>query len=579
MLNGMDAAAVRLGRSVSVAGLVCAMAGCSQAPLFKSDADHGRRVSIARLREVQPMELERFAQAVEPVEQETGEREDPFAGLDRVELSLEQARASVLEQNLDLRTTLLSPAISAARIDEEEAAFDAAFTLNANWQEIDRVVVNSTQDGQARIQSVTPGVRVPLRTGGTATIELPMDRTRTDNAFALQNPTYGTDVRFSLTHELLQGAGRRANTAGIRIAGYEDQAEQARTKLNVIRTLADADRAYWRLYGALKRLEVRQQQLELAQTQLARAQRLFDAGNAPEVDVIRAEAGVANRLDEIIRAENTVKREQRALKRLINAPGLSIDGDQLIEPTSPPDPVEYAYDRAGLQELAVGHRMEMLELELQIARDAATIDLRRNQALPRVTLDYSYAWQGEGGTSNRSFSILSENRFANWSAGIRADVPLTNDAAESRVRQAILGRLQRLASREARALQIRQEVLDSIDALEAAWQQIAAARQSVILNTRTYEAEQRQFEVGRSTTTDVLDAAATLADAQQAEVDAVVGYQVAQIDLAFATGTLLGAAKVEWQPASPSEADDDGAALPWGLSSPTPIGPLAEGGE
>jgi outer membrane protein TolC len=94
-----------------------------------------------------------------------------------------------------------------------------------------------------------------------------------------------------------------------------------------------------------------------------------------------------------------------------------------------------------------------------------------------------------------------------------------------------------------------------VDVINEGWQRILAARQSVVLNTRALQAEQRAFEVGRSTSTDVLDAASRLAEAQLAEIRALAEYQVAQVDLAFATGTLLGAAKVEWTPVERPDVD------------------------
>ena len=48
-------------------------------------------------------------------------------------------------------------------------------------------------------------------------------------------------------------------------------------------------------------------------------------------------------------------------------------------------------DPVALGEHAVANRMEMLELELQLAIDAATIDLEKNSALPLFTVDYSYS--------------------------------------------------------------------------------------------------------------------------------------------------------------------------------------------
>lgn len=70
---------------------------------------------------------------------------------------------------------------------------------------------------------------------------------------------------------------------------------------------------------------------------------------------------------------------------------------------------------------------------------------------------------------------------------------------------------------------------------------------------RTYEAEQRQFDAGSRTSTDVLDAAARLADAQSSEIRAIADYQIAQVDLAFATGTVLGQGQVEFSPLDPRE--------------------------
>ncbi|MHC4216599.1 MAG: TolC family protein, partial [Planctomycetota bacterium] len=77
------------------------------------------------------------------------------------------------------------------------------------------------------------------------------------------------------------------------------------------------------------------------------------------------------------------------------------------------------------------------------------------------------------------------------------------------------------------------------------------ARQNVLLQERLFKAEQRQFELGLRTSTDVLDAQTKFAEAQSSEILALGQYQISQVDLAFATGTLLGAAKVQWQPIVP----------------------------
>ena len=69
------------------------------------------------------------------------------------------------------------------------------------------------------------------------------------------------------------------------------------------------------------------------------------------------------------------------------------------------------------------------------------------------------------------------------------------------------------------------------------------------LAARLLAVEQRRFDQGLSTSNDVLDALTNLANAQSSEVAAVTEYQIAQVDIAFATGTVLGASRVVWEPA------------------------------
>jgi len=350
---------------------------------------------------------------------------------------------------------------------------------------------------------------------------------------------------------LLQNAGNRANTHSIRIVEYDRQITDARTKLEVIRVIAAADRLYWRLDATRRELDVRKKQYDLAQAQLEQARRFVDSGEKAQVEVVRAEAGVAERLEAIIISENGVRDRERELKQILNKPRLKMQSPTVLITATEPDPIHYQLDKHNMVAAAVENRMEMLELELQLAQDASTVDYLRNQALPLVTLDYTYNVSGLGATRSDSFDLLYDNRFADHVLGLNLLVPLGNQAAKSRLLQAFYQRRQRLASRQNRLTLIELEVLNAIDQLEANWQRILASRQNVVLSGRLFEAEKRQFELGLRTSTDVLDAQTTFADAQSAEISALTEYQIALVDLAYATGTLLGAAKVQWEPIVP----------------------------
>ncbi len=542
-------------RAATCLVLLAGLAGCSSRfdPFSRRDEDYAKRVALERLREVQVTTLEEHRKPApapgEPTLTSEQVAKARFEGLERRDVSLEACRQSALERNLGLKVAMIDPTIAKERVTEEDSKFAAAFTTRAGWRNLDDATASTLDSAQSESRSIVPGVTIPTRTGGSVTVDLPVAKRETDNPFATLNPAYTSDLQFSLSQNLLRNGGREVNTAALRIAGYQEQAAESQTKLEVIRQLAAADRAYWRLSQVRAELDVRQQQYELAVAQLERAKRRVAGGAAAEIEQTRAEAGIADRLEAIIVAQNALRLQQRELKRVMNMEGLDVDTRTMVVTTTPPAPVEYRFDPATLCQQAIANRMEMLELELRLAADAATIDVQRNRALPLFTMDYTYRVNGLGGSMQDSFHTLNRNRFTDWELGLNFEVPLDNEEARSRVRQAILTRVQRLASKEARDQAIRQEVLNAVDSLDGTWQRILAARQSVILNTRALQAEQRQFDVGRSTSTDVLDAATRLADAQSAEIRALTDHQVAQVDLAFATGTLMGASKVAWEPA------------------------------
>jgi outer membrane protein TolC len=243
-----------------------------------------------------------------------------------------------------------------------------------------------------------------------------------------------------------------------------------------------------------------------------------------------------------------VRDEERVLKRLLNHPDLDVGSPTIVNTATEPTAMPYRLDPHELARAAMSGRMELLEEELRIAQATATVRVARNDLLPLLSLEYTYNIGGLGATLDDSLSQVREKRFEDHRVGVRLEVPIGNEAARSRLERAILSRLQRLATRDQRELQIRQEVYDAVDELDANWQRILAARRRVIAAARVVDLETRQNERGLRTSTDVLDAQANLASAKLSEIQAVTNYQIAQVDIAFATGTVLGASKVVWQP-------------------------------
>ena len=460
-------------------------------------------------------------------------------------IGITDVRRSVLENNLDLRTELISPAIANANLSAEQAKFESTFF--AGYTRNDQGVATNLEQGDpTSSDEFLTGLRLPLATGGDITLDTLATRTDLGNAANLlgEREPWQSNVRFSIAQPLLRGAGLDVNTASIRIAGWNRDIADARLKLAATRILADSDRAYWNLFAAWRELEVRKSQYELAVSQMERAKRRVAAGDIPEIEVIRARSGVGRTLESIIRADGDLRRQQRVVKRIMNAPDLPLAESVGLKPATDPNPLRIELDATALAGEAVENRMEMLELELQVAIDAMNVDLRRNEALPLFAFDYRYSIQGDDTGFGSAYSALGDSD--SHRIGVSGEIPIGNEIRESRLSAAVLQRVQRLATRSARSLAIRSEVYDSVDRLRQSWQSILAARLETVLAARTVAGEQRQFDVGLRTSTDVLDAQSRLADARSREVRSLADYQIALVDIAFATGTLLGRTQVDF---------------------------------
>lgn len=551
----------RAAHAANLLGLL-AMAGMSSCsnPLGSIDADYDRNLAAApeRLRRIERFDHEKYQQsrtAAELAPDVAQPRTSALAALERLTVSLEDARASTLENNLDLKVAKIDPSIAAERLKEEEAKFEAVFTPRAGYSETDAPTLDRTATNQQDSWQGGAGVSVPLRQGGRVSVDFTEGFNETNNPFFTLNSSHSNDLTFRLQQNLLRGAGRRVNTYSIRVAEYNRQLGEAATKLEVIRKLADVDRSYWILNAYARALQVRLDELRDAQQDMASIQRKVEAGVLRNIDNLRARNAAASKLPSIIAAENQLLEEQRRLKRLMNRPDAPVESATMLETATPPAPVPYSFDRDELVRVALEARMEMLRLELQLAQDFSAIEFAKNQALPSFVLDYRYSVQGLGRSLSEASTVLRDNEFESWSVSINGEIPIGNEAAKARVRQAILARIQRLSTRQAQQQAITEEVLSAIDRVNSQWEQVLAGRQALIVATETYDAERRLIEQGAKSeiSSDLLTANTARANSELDLIQAEANYQIALVNLAFATGTLLGAAKVEWSPTSGAE--------------------------
>jgi len=195
---------------------------------------------------------------------------------------------------------------------------------------------------------------------------------------------------------------------------------------------------------------------------------------------------------------------------------------------------------------ALSNRLELMELELKLSADLNKINYLENQLLPIFNLEYQYgALSDVRNNFGQSYSSMRDGQLNEWSVGFNVELPFTNEARKAQLERATLTRQQRLANQTLQALTIKKEILDTADEIDQNWQRIIAARQQVVIAGVNYEAELKQFKEGLRTMTEVIESLTRLGDAQIKEINALNDYQASKIDLAYATGTILGYSNIE----------------------------------
>lgn len=484
------------------------------------------------------------------------------------EISISDIRKMALANNLGLKVFQFDPEIAKTQVREERAKFDNIVFANLQYGRKDKLsnslgaakftsddinlndkkVKLSALESQSEWLDGELGLMIPMRSGAKVKISSPFANSESRyDAPKFNSNEYTSALKFSITQPLLRNAGTSVNEASIQIADTGKQAVDTKTKLQAIRILSTVEKAYWELNRAWNELEVRQQQHEYATQNLQMVRKRVQEGLSAAIEINRAEIGVADRMEALIVANTKLKIAERVLKFYLNEANAPVSSDLKFIPKTQPELLYYAVDREKLVRKALQNRLELLELELKLSADLTKISYLENQTLPVFNIEYQYGALSEIRNSyGRAYGSI-DGDSNEWAIGFNFEMPITNEARKAQLERAILTRQQRLANKTLQELSIQREILDTTDELDQNWQRIIAARQQVIIAGINYEAELKQFKEGLRTMTEVLESLTRLGEAQIKETRAINDYQISKVDLAYATGTILGYSNVEVQ--------------------------------
>src|SRR6266849_6947828 len=358
-------------------------------------------------------------------------------------------------------------------------------------------------------------------TGTTFTVEFNNSRQTTNSPFFNLSPVLNSLYRFSFQQQLLAGFGFGPNLRYLTIAKNNKKISDIAFKDQVTATITQIENIYWDLVNAYEQAQVNEQSLAFAQQSFNTAKKQLQLESIPAMDVMRAEAEVSKRDQDLTVARTNLQLQELLIK---NAVTKSLD-DPVLEavPVVPTDSLDSTQEpaSAAVQDLiaqALRDRPELAESDVDLVNRQISRKAAGNALLPTLSLVGFYGGTGLAGPLNPIYNLPTPNSsnvpldysgalanaFNNSSPdyyiGLSLNIPLRNRVAKADQYRSELEYRQAELRREQLRKQIRIEVRNAQYALEQTGARVGAARKARDLAQRTFEIMQKEQTLGAGST-------------------------------------------------------------------------------
>jgi outer membrane protein TolC len=489
----------------------------------------------------------------------------------------------MLQNNLDIGVDRLSPLSSQYLIETNYRPFEPSLhfkaTVNRNTTPATSILSGASNPSTLS-GSYNVGFAQTLPTGGIVGIDATLNRTSSNSFFSTLNPSWTGTMQYSFTQHLMQNFGRATNLHAVRVAQNNQKTSASQFERQVIDLVAQGQKSYWDLVFAAEDIKVKQRSKDLAQKTLSDNQTQVRIGTLAPIDVVQAESDVATRNLQLVTSTYNERQTQDQVKKLITSQG---DPGTVLAKLMPLEGVRrpQAGDVLSVEEeikIALENRPEMKQQQLDLENKKLDVAYTKNQLLPTVDVIAQYTQTGVAGTKSNggsifgppavlcspttppgvncinpdliggpgtSFGQMFTYNYTGYAAGFSIQIPLTNRAARGDHARALTDQRTSEQKLTATAQQIALDVRNALTQVEMTKAQIEASTTARELAERRLEAEQKKFDLGASTIRFVLEEQRNVAQAQTDELQSLVNYTKALVDLDHATGMTLKKNNIE----------------------------------
>jgi len=440
------------------------------------------------------------------------------------------------------------------------ASYDPALVVNAGIEHqtspLSNLQIYNVPSLQLNTTQVSASFSQAFPTGTSISFAFDNNRQTTNSPNTFLSPALNTYYRFTFQQQLLAGFGFGPNLRYLRIAKNNKKISDIAFRNQVIATVTQVENMYWELVSAYEQARVNEQSLAFANQTLENARKQLQLESIPEMDVMKAEAEVSKRDQDLTVARTSLQLQESLMK---NALTRSLDdpilGEMPVVPTDRSQTAATEVTQPILDLIAEGlqNRPELLETDVDLANRQISRKAERNALLPSLSLIGFYGGSGLAGLvppENPTTSAVPTDLLGAWQGafnnsspdyyvGLNLNIPFRNRVAKADQYRSELEYRQAGLRKEQLKKQIRIEVRNAQYALEQSRARVESARRARDLAERTFEITKKEQELGAGSSYQTMTAQRDLAVAELDLVTAMAAYQKAKIELDRATGTTL----------------------------------------
>ena len=462
-------------------------------------------------------------------------------------MSLQDCISEAMQHNLDMQIERFNPQFSLYSLHADYGGYDPTFNFKGEHSYNDSGT--TFQDGQLIAGKQFNSDNFSSSFTGTAPWGMTYNlggnvqstkggSTGTTNFIPFQNSS-GQVGAFTLTQPLLKNLWIDQNRLTIRLAKNALQFSEQGVRHQVITSVTAVENAYYELIYARENIKVQQEALVLAQTQLDQDQQRVQIGTLAQLDVQQDQAQVATSQANLIAAESLLNTDQNTLKNLLTDNYLKWH-DTDIQPTETITnaPLQL-FDLQDSWNKGMTERPDLLQSRLNVEKQGIQLKFDNNQLYPELDLIGSYGYNGAGNDFGDTFNQFNQANTPFWSYGGQLSMPLSNVGPRNTYKADKVTLQQLLLTLKQLEQTIMVQIDNAVKQAQSDYQSVEASRQARIYAEAALDAEQKKYNVGKSTTFTVLQLQNTLTVDRGTEIRDLANYYEDLANLASAEGSTL----------------------------------------